>query len=288
MFVPRIVNFVNGQLNKPEYRVDSLPVYIIDEYNISEKVFEENRAPGGHESEFTVSGNTVSDNSVSDNSVSGNTVSGNVEVSSDNVTVSPYKEVSPEYFNDALFIGDSRTVGLKEYSDMTGATYYAATGLTIHKVLDSKIVESDSGEGKISVDEALGQRRFGKIYLMLGINEMGSGNVDTFMGKYADVVARIRELQPQAVIYLQGIMKVSEEYSGLSDYIHNQGIVERNERIATLADNDQIFYLDVNPLVCDENGGLKKEYSYDGVHLKAEYIHVWTDFLLSHGIIRDY
>ena len=100
------------------------------------------------------------------------------------------------------------------------------------------------------------------------------------------VIGRVQELQPDAIIYIQSIMKVSEKRSGQGDYIHNEGITARNEAIAQLADNEQIFYLDVNPLICDETGGMVADYTTDGVHLKAKYIGIWKQFLKEHAILK--
>lgn len=275
--VPRIMDYIDTQLSKREYRVEELPVYApadIDKNYLGKNDFNKD----------------ISENSISVNSVSGNSVSENIwhgsSVSENNLGGYNFVTVGDDYFNDALFIGDSRTVGLREYSSVSQADYYAATGLTIYKVLDSEIVSLDGSADKISIDEALQQKEFGKIYIMLGINEMGTGTVDSFMEKYTEVVNRIRELQPNAIIFVQGIMQVSAEYSGLSDYIHNQGISERNARLAQLVDGQHVFYIDINPLVCDDNGGLIEYYTTDGVHLKAEYISIWTDFFKSRGIVK--
>jgi lysophospholipase L1-like esterase len=119
---------------------------------------------------------------------------------------------------------------------------------------------------------------------MIGINEMGTGDVDYFMEHYEAAVARIRQLQPDAIIYLQGSMHVTNERSAEGDYINNEGIIARNERIAQLADNKTVFYLDVNSVVCDESGGLNPAYTFDGVHLYAQYIHIWTEYLMEHAI----
>ena len=48
-------------------------------------------------------------------------------VSSESMTT-----VDASYFDDALFIGDSRTVGLKEYGTLNNATFFANTGLSIY------------------------------------------------------------------------------------------------------------------------------------------------------------
>lgn len=196
-----------------------------------------------------------------------------------------YHSVDDSYFDDAVFIGDSRTVGMYEYSGLEEtSTFYASTGLTIYKMFDSAIVSVPGQKKKITVEEALSEKQFAKIYLMIGINEMGTGTVESFMKTYGEAVQHLRELQPDAIIYLQAIMKVTTERSEQGDYITNEGIDGRNEEIAKLADDKTIFYLDVNPYICDETGGMVASYTYDGVHLKAQYIHIWLDFLKEHAI----
>lgn len=194
-----------------------------------------------------------------------------------------YITVEDDYFSDAVFIGDSRTVGMFEYGGLEEiSTFYASKGLTIYKLFDSAVAPSP--EGKITVEEALQQNQFAKIYLMVGINEMGTGTLESFLEKYKESVEHLRELQPDAIIYLQGIMKVTSERSAKGDYINNEGIEARNEGIALLADDEKIFFLDMNPVVCDDTGGLDPEYTFDGVHLKGKHIQIWKDYLKTHAI----
>lgn len=196
-----------------------------------------------------------------------------------------YMTVEDDYFGDAVFIGDSRTVGMFEYGGLEEtAAFYASTGLTVYKMFESAIVSVPGQKKKITVEEALQQNTFAKIYLMIGINEMGTGTVESFLEAYSGAVAHLRELQPDAVIYLQGIIRVTAERSAQGDYINNEGIDARNQGIAQLADNEKVFYLDVNPLICDESGGMIPDYTFDGVHLKAKYIEIWKDYLKSHAI----
>jgi len=196
-----------------------------------------------------------------------------------------YKAVEDDYFADAVFIGDSRTVGMFEYGGLEEiSTFYASTGLTVYKLFDSKIVSVPGQRKKISVEEALQQNSFQKIYLMIGINEMGTGTVDSFIEKYWEVLDHLKELQPEAIIYVQAIIKVTTERSNQGDYINNEGIDARNARLSEMADNERVFYLDVNPEICDETGGMIADYTFDGVHLKAKYIEIWKNFLKSHAI----
>lgn len=230
-----------------------------------------------------ISGNDISGNSISGNDISGNSVSGN-----DADRTYEFQPVSEDYFDDALFIGDSRTVGLSEYCEPLDerATFYAKVSMTIYGVMDMEFLKADDGS-KMSVEKALSERQFGKIYIMLGLNEIGTGTTETFVEKYAEVIGRIRELQPDAIIYIQGIMHVTANKSDHDKYFNNDNINKKNEALSQLADNKTIFYMDMNESVDDENGNLIKELSFDDVHLKASAYMRWYEFLLEHGIVKD-
>lgn len=197
-----------------------------------------------------------------------------------------FETVDESYFDDALFIGDSRTVGLWEYAGMEErADFFCKTSLTIWNVLDKPIVKTEEGE-EITVDQALQERSYGKIYLMVGINELGRGNTELFMEEYTRVTQRIRQLQPEALLFVEGIMRVAGEKNLTDPIFNNANINERNRHIAGLANNIDTFYIDVNEAVCDENGDLIAEYTFDQIHLKAAYYEIWKQFLLEHGIVK--
>lgn len=199
-----------------------------------------------------------------------------------------WRSVEEGYFDDALFIGDSRVVGLQDYGKFgEQTTFYASTGLNIFRLLSAKIALADGQLKKISVEEALGQKQFGKIYLMVGINELDIGTVERFEETYRQVISRIQELQPSAIIYIQSIMRVTEKRSSKGDYVKNASIDERNAAIEKIADNEKVFYVNVNEAVCDESGALNPSYTSDGVHLKVKYIPLWKEYLMAHAIVRE-
>lgn len=191
----------------------------------------------------------------------------------------PFITVDESYFDDALFIGDSRTVGLHDYTDLSEhADFLCKTSLTIYKVLD----ENFKGMG--TVEEVLKKKQYGKIYIMVGINELGQGTTEDFMEKYTEVVDTLHEWDPDAKIIIQGIMKVSGKKDAEDKVFNNSNITGRNHAIATLADNYHIFYIDMNEAVCDEEGNLNAEYTHDQIHLLGMYNDLWKDFLMTRGI----
>jgi len=227
-----------------------------------------------------VSGNVPNESlDVSGNSIQGDNIPGD-NIQGDNI---PWEEngqrADVSYLDDVLFIGDSRTATLQQYAGWDNAAFYVKNGLTIWNVLEAKIAECE-GE-LVTVDEALQKEQFGKIYIMLGINELGRGTPDTFAEEFGRVIERIKELQPDAVIVVEAIMHVTETKDEEETYINNAEIDARNEKLKELAKEKEAYWLDVNPVTDDgESGKLVEEYSFDGVHLKVKYIDIWKDFIL--------
>ena len=57
-----------------------------------------------------------------------------------------FQSVDDSYFDDALFIGDSRTEGLALYGSLTNADYFSSVGLTIFKVTEKAAGNPNIGE----------------------------------------------------------------------------------------------------------------------------------------------
>lgn len=191
---------------------------------------------------------------------------------------------APEgYFYDALFIGDSRTVGLYEYGDIEGADFFATSGMSVYNIYDEKVKFPD--KGTLSLESLISQYNYGKIYLMLGINELGYV-LDENIVEYAKLVNYIREAQPEAVLYIEANLHVSSKRSDSDEIFNNKNINYINENIAAFADNQDIFYIDVNELFDDENGALRAETTFDEVHVLGRYYKQWADWLTDKAIIK--
>ena len=175
-----------------------------------------------------------------------------------------YKDVDADYFATSLFIGDSRIEGLHDYSGWDKAYFAYKTGLSVFNMMSETL---NTNDGKCTLSEVLENYTFDNIYIMIGINELGSGTVSDFADKYKENLETIRSLQQDARIIILGIMYVTKEYSDSSDVYNNDNINAKNAAIASFANGTDIFYLDMNPAVVDENMALREDISFDGVHL---------------------
>lgn len=198
----------------------------------------------------------------------------------------PYKKVDKRYFDDAVFIGDSRTDGMRNYSGLDNATFFAKTGLNVYELLDDEFLTEPSTGKPVSVSYMLKHNHYGKIYFMIGINELGTGNTGTFQKAYERVLNKFRKWQPDAIIYMEAILPVSKNKSAGDPIFNNININDKNVAISQLADGKNIFYFDISEKLTDKKGNLRDDYTFDDVHMYAQYYNLWTDFLMEHGVVR--
>ena len=197
-----------------------------------------------------------------------------------------YSIENDSYFNDAAFLGDSRTLGISDYAGLDGADFYCDSGMTIFKLLGEDGVTYQKTGHKVDMKQVLQQKHYGKIYMMLGMNELGYGNTEMYLKQYREVVEQIREWQPDAIIYIMANLHVSEAKNNPETEFNNININDKNAASALLANGKDIFYLDCNPLFTDKDGFLNADLTFDGVHLYAQHYDVWKQFLMEHGVER--
>lgn len=187
----------------------------------------------------------------------------------------------PSYFDDALFIGDSRVYGIYCYGTLDNADFFAIEGMTIYELWEE--TTEVKGVGKTDLQNLLSTQSYKKIYLMMGVNEMGE-DLDKNAAAYEKALARLHELVPDAVIYICSNLHVSEKLSNEDELFNNDKIDYFNEKIHAFEDGETFFYLEVNQMFNDENGNLAAEYTWDNVHVYGRYYAQWCDWFCQNTI----
>ncbi len=188
------------------------------------------------------------------------------------------------WFDDAVFVGNSRTQGLLLYTGIS-AKSYADVGLTVETVFTSEgFADPDDPENKVTAAEALKKGDYKKVYLMFGINELGWQNQDAFLHKYASLIDTIQQSHPDVQIYVQSILPVCESKITGRSYLTNARISSFNTRLQEMTRDKKVFYLDAASAVADESGALPADASTDGVHMQKAGCLVWEEYLLTHCV----
>lgn len=181
-------------------------------------------------------------------------------------------------FSDACFIGASQIANLKKMSEMDKATIYGKVGLNINTVFSKKFIRLKNGSDG-TVREALAENKFSRVYLLLGVNELGWPYMSVFKERYGEIVDEIKRLQPEAKIYVQSILPITKEKSD-GDDIYNQANVEKfNQGIQEMCGEHGAVYLDVASALKNDAGYLPPGVSKDGVHLNHAYSIKWMNNL---------
>lgn len=195
--------------------------------------------------------------------------------------------VDDSYFDDAIFIGDSRTEGLKMYSGLPVSCFWSKVGLTVETAFTDQFVVVDGSW--LTVAQALERASYGKVYIMLGMNELGWVYESKFADEYARLIDVIQSSHPDAKIYVQSIIPVSKwldsnpeqnrGYNTMANVIRLQkalvGMVESKEGVN---------YVNVAECMEDADGYLFSDSTQDGLHLNSEYCKTWMQYLRTHTV----
>lgn len=182
-------------------------------------------------------------------------------------------------FDDAVFIGNSRTVGLGMNCGKPMATFYASTGLNVETISKSETITLDNGK-KGTVYDALKQKKFKRVFIMFGINEMSWPYWDGFESRYETVIDKVKELQPEARIYVQSVLPVNSLALNNNSVFTPAKVDEINTYVKKAADAKGAVYLDVNSAIRLDDGSLPMDAApTDGIHLVKKYCLVWLKYL---------
>lgn len=185
------------------------------------------------------------------------------------------------YFDDALFVGDSITEGIKIYDVMSNATVLSYTGINLDNIFTKQVIKTE-GEEKITIIDAAKAQAPGEIYLMMGANSM-LADMDSFIKGYARLADALHEMHPDALIYIQSILPVTETYATNRPDFSNKKIDSYNAALEAMANEKSFYYLDVAEVFKDEKGALPNDASpKDGMHFGADWYRLWFDYLRNH------
>ncbi|MCM1149924.1 MAG: GDSL-type esterase/lipase family protein [Butyricicoccus sp.] len=188
--------------------------------------------------------------------------------------------VGDEFFADAAFLGNSLVDGLHRYGGLSQGSFFAATSASVVNVDTTRNCWLESG-AKATLMAALTEKQYAKIYILLGINEIGL-DPDYFSQLYGAMLDRIMEAEPGADIYIMSLSPITEVRSGYKDVFNMERIEIYNEALYTLAQEKECYYVDLCQALAGEDGFLPAEESTDGIHLKPEKYPQWADYLRTH------
>jgi lysophospholipase L1-like esterase len=210
-----------------------------------------------------------------------------IPINSEDYTGVAYSgEADISVMSKAVLIGDSRTKGLPLYTPIvsSGARVYANEGLSLANISTTAFVTV--GENKVTALDALrADTDYDSVYISLGINEMGLdlAYIDSWIDRFAGLIETIREINPEAEIYIQAILPVSEEKSSSNEVFTKERIDVFNKNLLALAKREEVNFLNTDEMFVEYGGYLPAEGDAgDGLHVNKAYSEKWLEYMIEH------
>ena len=174
-------------------------------------------------------------------------------------------EILPVEPDDIVFLGNSITDG-GEWSELLGS-----------EVVKNRGISGDVVLGVLERLDAITDGKPSKIFLLIGINDVANGgSIEKIASDYERLVKEIRKRSPQTHLYLQSIMPIDTRPGLWKGLMGKEDMLPvLNDRIRAIAASNEAVYIDLWPVLADEEGHLKAEYSNDGLHLLGQGYLAW-------------
>ena len=204
------------------------------------------------------------------------------------VPVAECEPVDVSHFNKAVFIGDSRMLGLIRYTDIEPINF-CGVGFSVASYDTVTFVKS--GEDNLTVRDALRELTdYDAVYISTGLNELGWAS-ESFESEYSRMLDDISAVVRGRPIYVQLIMPVTTEFETsriMNPYkLKNSNVEVFNNIIRKIAVKKQLYLLDCSDMFSLENNTLNPEFSSDGAHLTRKAYNTQLDYYRSHVIPSD-
>lgn len=201
--------------------------------------------------------------------------------------------VPASWFDDAVFIGDSVSVGLENYQNSTKALSKATMLCSVSfnainallPVSATSLHPKYKGVKRLLEDnvKACGAKN---VYIMLGMNGL-TYPVDYTMERTERMVDNILKKNPHVNIIMQSVTPMTNNSYLISQYGYsNNRINQFNERIKKLCAKRKWYYIDVGSALKDSNGALRTDFcsdNYDmGIHVTNKACAAWVEYLKTH------
>lgn len=197
--------------------------------------------------------------------------------------VAQSEEIEDAYFSDTLFGGDSRMGSLFLFSDLgeRGAEIHYVTSLSLWRIYDMEMETAEKTLYDIMMETGRSS-----IYLLIGINEIRSGDFTAWTEEYRALIQEVREKHPKADIYLI-LSYHPEEISGLDDAELSDHLRMENDGLISIAKSEHVYYLNPDEALSGSDGVVRTDIVWDGLHLNEEGSQMFADFIATHVVRRE-
>ena len=200
----------------------------------------------------------------------------------------------PSWFDDACFIGDSITEGLRTYA-LTGALGNAKFfAVRSYSTINALRPLSDGGphpsyQGvKMTAVDCVAKSGAKKVYIMLGTNDLYNG-VDSSVKRYEQLITKILDKSPDVEIFVQSMTPMASTSTYITEMLNNDNIKLYNEKLLQMCEKNGWYFLNVASVMYESSGqslnsGFCSDKTTMGVHFNTSGYKQWVSYLRTHTV----
>ncbi len=188
------------------------------------------------------------------------------------------------YLADTVFVGDSRTNGLKATGEIDEDNIVAVDGMCHSSATTQRAIDTGSGRLK-TIPEAIEELQPERIVINFGINGIAWLSEEQFISDYEALLDQIEYVSPDTTIIVESILPVSSYWERSDGGVSNEKIDAYNELLLQMAEDRGLYYLDSASALKDEDGDMDSQYdSGDGLHYNTDGYEVVIEQVLTHAV----
>ncbi|WP_344672800.1 GDSL-type esterase/lipase family protein [Sphingobacterium kyonggiense] len=111
-----------------------------------------------------------------------------------------------------------------------------------------------------------------KIFLMIGVNDLKRNVPASFiLENYKRIITKIQKESPKTKIYLSSLLPINEsKLIEAFKQVKNADLQHMNSELRKISQAyKQVTFVDLHPVLADDNGQLKADLTPDGIHLEV-------------------
>lgn len=207
------------------------------------------------------------------------------------------KAVDDSFFNDTCFVGDSVTLGLRQYvtkmrksgqPHLLGNAIFLCTGsFRIQDTLGpvTKTSKHPTYKGKkMPLEDVLAKRQVKKVYLMLGLNDVAGVGPDKTVSNMGTLISRIQEKNPGIQIFIESVTPRMHGVEPATGTLFKYDLHLYEQLLKAKLEN--VFFVDVAYIMRTEKGYLRESYCSDpdgmAMHMTFDGCKAWIQYLYTH------
>ena len=196
------------------------------------------------------------------------------------------------FWDNAVFVGDSVTMGLRNFvtsernkgNACLGNAQFLTGGSMGYSNTLPEIGTKDSihpiYKGReMYIEDALALIKADKVFIMLGMNDFDIYTVKDGITNAVKCINRIKEKNPDTKIYIESVTPVNRDRGDFT----NANIDIFNAALKKMCAANGCTYVDIASVMKNENGALIEPYCSDpngmGIHMNYAGCRVWVDHL---------